>query len=425
MQRFLSSSEMPNIPTINVPTQEPGPHLPLQPTAQPLHPPPSRLPPVQPIPELPSQYYQANQLHQPYQPQHPQSHNSQSNHPSSQNAPVRGGQTQNPPAYVSLSQPLPSIQTYGGRNMQPSAANCQEIEMAEKKVDEVDIKLNKLWCDIDKRVSKNNNNIDFVRDKVDLNDFEINRTKVDQKKAKDTLLEMQSKTLINNLIIGGLTENRTLPIVQNEDLVELVDVNDTEKILADDINVTVNEDAEEFCARDLSGNDPIFDKYGTTEQYNEVGYKTQVMAVTTSIFLVITFSRFVAGAVKLSTDCPKERRVAEYLFVKSCLGFIFWGMLLLLGCKKQLMNAMDNRFVEVYLVIESLFSPIWLIIGTVWTTGFRDEMIDECPFYVEEWNKAFINFALFLTAVDWIGIVPFGFYCCYVQFDKSNDDNTT
>ena len=72
---------------------------------------------------------------------------------------------------------------------------------------------------------------------------------------------------------------------------------------------------------------------------------------------------FFTGAVKLSSDCPEEKRVAEYLFVKSMFGFIFWGMLLLLGCKKELTKAMDNRFVEVYLVIESLFSLIWLIIG--------------------------------------------------------------
>ncbi|XP_060560645.1 uncharacterized protein LOC132720507 [Ruditapes philippinarum] len=146
------------------------------------------------------------------------------------------------------------------------------------------------------------------------------------------------------------------------------------------------------------------------------------MLITTFIFLVITFSRFVAGAAKLTSDCPDERRVAEYLFVKSILGFIFWFMLLLLGCKKQLTNAMDNHFVEVYLVLESLFSLIWLIVGSVWIFGSRNDMIDECPFYVNDWNKHFINFALFLTAIDWIGLVAFGFYICYVQFDRSDEN---
>ncbi|XP_045179116.1 uncharacterized protein LOC123538799 isoform X2 [Mercenaria mercenaria] len=258
MQRFLSSSEVPNIPTINVPTHETGPHLPLQPTAPPLQPAPSRLPPVQPIPELPelpSQYYYANQPYQPYQPQHPQSQNSQINHPSSQNAPLRGGQTQNLPTYVSPSQPLPSIQTYGGRSVQPSTADCQAARTTETG-----------------NTSEGGSDFDQCKTTF-LKYFKLTRTGV--------------RTVISSFL----------------------------------------------------------HKY------------QNFMAVTTSIFLIITFSRFVAG--------------------------------------------------------------------TVWTIGFRDEMIDECPIYVQEWNKHFINFAMFLTAVDWIGIVAFGFYCCYVQFDKSNDDDTT
>jgi len=70
-----------------------------------------------------------------------------------------------------------------------------------------------------------------------------------------------------------------------------------------------------------------------------------------------------SGAVKLSSDCPNESLAARYLFVKSIFGFIFWGIMAVLGFKQRLIPALSNPFVEGYMLLEAIFSFIWFIVG--------------------------------------------------------------
>ncbi|XP_053386556.1 uncharacterized protein LOC123538869 isoform X2 [Mercenaria mercenaria] len=153
-------------------------------------------------------------------------------------------------------------------------------------------------------------------------------------------------------------------------------------------------------------------------------HKTLLMVFIVT-FAVVTFSRFVAGAAKLSSDCYLERRAAVYLFVKACFAVFFWGALGLWKFKQMLGEALDNPFVEVYFVIESLFSLCWLFVGTAWIWGNFNNINRQCPEYVYTWNGNFINFALFLTVVDYIGLVMFLFYCGYTICEREGQSTVT
>ncbi|KAL4216933.1 Zinc ion binding [Mactra antiquata] len=131
----------------------------------------------------------------------------------------------------------------------------------------------------------------------------------------------------------------------------------------------------------------------------------------------MTFSRFIAGAVKLSSDCEDESNAAVYLFVKSWFEFFLHVAILLFLYKDKIEKALDNLFVQVWLIIQTTFSIIWLIVGTAWVFGNYKDMTVECPLYVEDWDFHFINFALFLTVIDWIGAVIFVIYSLYVLFE--------
>ncbi|KAL4216932.1 Zinc ion binding [Mactra antiquata] len=80
----------------------------------------------------------------------------------------------------------------------------------------------------------------------------------------------------------------------------------------------------------------------------------------------MTFSRFIAGAVKLSSDCEDESNAAVYLFVKSWFEFFLHVAILLFLYKDKIEKALDNLFVQVWLIIQTTFSIIWLIVGE-WT----------------------------------------------------------
>ncbi|KAH3738024.1 hypothetical protein DPMN_044629 [Dreissena polymorpha] len=146
--------------------------------------------------------------------------------------------------------------------------------------------------------------------------------------------------------------------------------------------------------------------------------------VTCWILLGLTFARFVAGAVKLRSDCDKEQCVAMYLFVKGVLGLILWTTFLvvrrLMPKKKDLEKDLEkktdlvkerdlknNRFVTVYICVDSLFGFGWSILGMVWVFGNYSAMISECPGYVSDWNFNFINFAMFVTVADLVVVVVF------------------
>ena len=88
-----------------------------------------------------------------------------------------------------------------------------KLDSLEKKVNDIDVKFSKLWSDLDKRVTKNAENITYADNKTRATDIELENTKSNlaalQKQndtLKETLNDMQSKSMINNLIVGGIKE---------------------------------------------------------------------------------------------------------------------------------------------------------------------------------------------------------------------------
>ncbi|XP_060560654.1 uncharacterized protein LOC132720518 [Ruditapes philippinarum] len=148
-------------------------------------------------------------------------------------------------------------------------------------------------------------------------------------------------------------------------------------------------------------------------------FKRKKIGLIIFIFIGIHVARFIAGVVKITSDCPDEKYVAVFLLVKSLFGLLVWITLAVLGCVEKLKDAMENLFVEISLDVESLFSLIWLIIGSKWTFGARNDMIDECPFRVDDWDYHFINFAAFLVGLDWFCVLVFVLYCGYVYWDRT------
>ena len=56
--------------------------------------------------------------------------------------------------------------------------------------------------------------------------------------------------------------------------------------------------------------------------------------------------------------------------------------------------------------------------------GNFSDMVLECPFYVNDWDQHFINFAVFLSVTDFIGLFVFIFYAGYTicEVDNSVED---
>ena len=59
------------------------------------------------------------------------------------------------------------------------------------------------------------------------------------------------------------------------------------------------------------------------------------------------------------------------------------------------------------------YRSIVFITGNVWVFGNFNDMLVYCPFYVDDWNQDFVNFALLLTILDWIILCCF-FYICRI-----------
>ncbi|KAL4216934.1 hypothetical protein ACF0H5_023393 [Mactra antiquata] len=150
-----------------------------------------------------------------------------------------------------------------------------------------------------------------------------------------------------------------------------------------------------------------------------------VMTLLSIHIVFMTFSRFIAGAIKLSSDCPDESNAAVYLFVKSWFECFLHVTILVFIFKQKLERALDNLFVQIWLLIQTIFSFAWLIVGTAWVFGNYKDMTVECPLYVEDWDFHFINFALFLTVIDWIIVVIFIIYSLYVIFEMYEGVDST
>ncbi|XP_060585345.1 uncharacterized protein LOC132741236 [Ruditapes philippinarum] len=133
-----------------------------------------------------------------------------------------------------------------------------------------------------------------------------------------------------------------------------------------------------------------------------------------AIFSLVTFSRFVAGAVKMSSNCDLEREAAVYLFVKACVAVIFWGAHTLWICRRNTEEILNNPCIEAYTFLDLLFSFCWLCVGTAYIFGNFSNFNNVCHGSVRFWDEHFINFALTLTIVDYIGLVVFILFSGYV-----------
>lgn len=134
---------------------------------------------------------------------------------------------------------------------------------------------------------------------------------------------------------------------------------------------------------------------------------TAIKIIVTICMLMVAFAKNVAGSVRLMSDCPLERQVAVYLFVKSSFAFLFWIGILAIGLSKRFVDTIP---VHVAIVILKAFSLAWLIVGTVWVAKYS-AMIEGCPIYVNDWKPHFIRFAIAWICLDWIlGVIGL-FYC--------------
>lgn len=98
-----------------------------------------------------------------------------------------------------------------------------KLDLLEKRVNEIDGKVSKLWTDLDQRVTSNTDNVTRLGEKVDSTEFDLGKTREEletlrtqNQNLKDTLVDMQSKSMINHLIIGGLdeAENETAEVTE-------------------------------------------------------------------------------------------------------------------------------------------------------------------------------------------------------------------
>ena len=90
----------------------------------------------------------------------------------------------------------------------------QKLEDLETKVIEVDSKLSRLWSDLDKRVTNNTDTARKTEEKVDETNFalgkaleEVNSLKTKNDELKDLITDLQSKNMMKNLIVGGITDS--------------------------------------------------------------------------------------------------------------------------------------------------------------------------------------------------------------------------
>lgn len=89
----------------------------------------------------------------------------------------------------------------------------EKLDLLEKRVSDIDGKVSRLWSDLDERVKTNAENVTRVENKSEQTEFELAKTqeelatlKEQNQGIKDSINDIQSKAMINNLIIGGVDE---------------------------------------------------------------------------------------------------------------------------------------------------------------------------------------------------------------------------
>lgn len=89
----------------------------------------------------------------------------------------------------------------------------EKLDLLEKRINDVDSKVSRLWSDLDERVKVNAENVARVENRGEQSDFELAKAqeelatlKEQNQTLKDSINDIQSKSMINNLIIGGVDE---------------------------------------------------------------------------------------------------------------------------------------------------------------------------------------------------------------------------
>ena len=94
-------------------------------------------------------------------------------------------------------------------------SKLQKLEVVEKKIDSFDSELKKLWLHIDKINKTTSDRLLKTEEKLETTEFavgvasdQITRLEEENVKLKDTMSYLQSQSMRNNLIFGGISESR-------------------------------------------------------------------------------------------------------------------------------------------------------------------------------------------------------------------------
>lgn len=109
---------------------------------------------------------------------------------------------------------------------QRSHTAIDKLEKLEKKVDNFDSEIKKLWLFVQDNVTKTNDRLSKVEEMVDSTDFSLNNTtdkivqlQKDNDVLKNELVYLQSQSMRNNLLFGGIEEAPTETLDDQENTI--------------------------------------------------------------------------------------------------------------------------------------------------------------------------------------------------------------
>ncbi|XP_052762749.1 uncharacterized protein LOC128205265 [Mya arenaria] len=141
--------------------------------------------------------------------------------------------------------------------------------------------------------------------------------------------------------------------------------------------------------------------------------------ILSALFFLLACAKVVYGAYKAgTTDCKDELFVAIYLTIQGCLEAIFWPFLVERIYHEKLQKTIRRSCIYIYLMLDFLFTLVWLSLGTYWTIGRFSEMKETCVMAREDWTSHFITFGVVVTAFHWLAMAVFMLYMCFRCWEK-------
>lgn len=134
-----------------------------------------------------------------------------------------------------------------------------------------------------------------------------------------------------------------------------------------------------------------------------------IRANTRSFHCDILYTRFHGGRVPL---CPLSRHICRTTPLHKRY-----------KRKWKLCEVRQKRKMRLPFLIQTSFTKDFFSIfsGKIVVIGNFSAINEQCKEY-RQWDKHFINFALFLTLVDYIGVVAFCFYSGYTLCDNEEEE---